>query len=803
MCYDWPAGPPPFRNITGFTMTLPMTPDSFEQLVGAAVASGDYKPVWRQFVRTRFLAPLVQAQNGAGEASELRVLPNQKDGKPMLLVAEEREKLALENSSDAQSLLGGEIVKKLPPGVAIGVVLSKGVFSIPANLVDWMRNSLQTSPAKKAQPEVKLPEVKPAQSKPPEPKPPEPKPQPDTGRFPELNLDFPSIGLPELPAAAAPASRMAEPAIPAPAAPKAPPETVPLPPPPASWDPDLVDLDLLSEQAAPPKAPPPPAAPKPAGPIPASSQWQLQSDDDTPAPANSASAGTKAGGKPVRKPPAKAGGPLDVEALKPRNVIHDGLGIDFYVPDAWQQRTGPKSLQFVDPATNTKIEVNGMQRADVSIEKWLEMRLPTVTKEMPFLKQVGDSWPVAGSGWRDRIDAMATEFQGTVHLDDEPTTYLICCYRTDSVLLTISVRVKSDVYESNRALYRWLFEQVDIREVMVAAVSGGNGRGAAGDTAGSDEPAPFLLGFSSKGRLGRMRFFAYSALIWVPIVLIILLMGKTMENHMVLAIILMFLGLVWMPLRLVAMRMHDFNLSGKWLLLGFLLSGVAGAMQRPDLASQVSVLFWLSMIPISLWPGDAHENNYGPPGGENPLWVKVCAGLFALLQVLAVVGAGKLMHDGKSLFAGRGAAETALQPFSPSDNSFTVSLPGVPREMTLPSARQPGVDDMHIYTLEAGNHKYFVQSIKLTNAPDDRNAALNRMRDNFIRNEQIVLVSESPVRIDEYAGRDFRLRLPNGALQDFRVLASGTRVYMLMIESPKDKESPAKIEAFMGSIHIN
>lgn len=783
-------------------MTMSGTPESFEQLISAAMASGDYKPVWARFVRTRFFTPMHQpGQNAAGA---LRVLPGPKDGKPLLMVTQEREKLATDTAPDASLLSGAEIVRQLTPGVAIGVVLGKGVFTIPAKLVDSIRSKLGPAPTPVAAATAPTPPATTPGSKFPDllstlPAINLPLPDATPAAPPVAGNSFPSLpplnaALDPAPAAnAAAASPAAQTASATPSAATAPETPAPAA---ADWDDDLVDLDLLPSKNPAPAAAPAPARPAAPTPVPASSQWQILGDDHASpaapaapvaAPAPLAPLAPIGGKKPTR--------PLDVQALKPRNVVHAGTGMDFYVPDAWQQRTGSRSLTFFDPASGAKIEVNSMPRSDTPLEKWLEIRLPTVTKEMPFLKQVGESYAISGSEWRGKISAMVTEFQGTYHLDQEETHYLICCYRTDSMVATITVRVKSDVFEENRAVYKWLFEQVDMYEPTPVA-------GQAGTTAIDHAPAPPLFAMNTDGRIGRLRFLAYSIVMYLPFFALGLLIAILPGMMSIIVGIAGFVALIWLPIRLMVLRMHDLNLSGKWLWLLLLLSGASGMVLRSNQSVLVSALIWLALILVSLLPGNKHENSYGDPSVPNPLWVKVVAGVFIALQILGMLSAIKLSRDKGTPWANARVAETRWQSFSPADKRFSVDIPGIPWEEEAPKKRMI-MQDIHIYTVISGGAQFTVNSFLAKGEVDDSEAALERFVAGISEGENAVQESKTPVTINGLSGVDFRLRMPHGGVRDHRILIKDRETYLLMVESQKDKDDRRKVDMFMNSFRLN
>jgi uncharacterized membrane protein YhaH (DUF805 family) len=661
---------------------IPRPIETFEEVVSVSLASGDFKPAWRKFVKTKFFVPVISPADADAQEFRLRVLGNPADGKPALQISEALETSHNDSSEDTRLLSGAEIINRMPPAVAISVVFRDHAFAIPVNLVDWLKRSMQAAQAAAA-------EKKRAQA-------------------------------------------LAQPVI---------------------------------------------------------SQRAINPQENATAP------------------PARQSGPLDVTALEPRMIIQATLGLEFHVPGAWQETRHGKLIQLRDAPTNTRVEVSGFQRQDMPMEKWLALRLPTVTQDMPFLQQTGQSYPIHGSGWRDRIQAVATEYKGTFRGDSEESRYLICCYRTDTVLATFTITATSAVFEKQRELIKWLLAHVDFGEPVQPTERTRADRAAAGRMADDYASAPGIFGLSTAGRLGRARFFAYGLVLWVSIAVVGILAAVLMPNHIVMAGVLLAVGLLWMPLRLTILRMHDINRSGKWLLALLLAPGMAGAMQRPDLILVCLPLVWLSILVMSLWPGTDDDNAYGSPCPPNPTWVLVAVVIFILLQVVGLINYKKVIATGRQSSQPWGAnvTQAGSMAFSPADRSFTVNLPGKPQEVEMPEAtlRKAGLAAMHIYTLDTLDEKYFIQVADFPVEPDDRSIALDRVRDNFMRRDRAVLVWEKLVRVDGKAGRDVRIGLPTGSNQDFRFLFIGTRLYVAMIQTSKADESSPRIASFLESFHAN
>jgi uncharacterized membrane protein YhaH (DUF805 family) len=174
---------------------------------------------------------------------------------------------------------------------------------------------------------------------------------------------------------------------------------------------------------------------------------------------------------------------------------------------------------------------------------------------------------------------------------------------------------------------------------------------------------PGAISLSMQGRIGRLRYLAFS---W-PIVVLGSLLGMVaaviVPLHKTSGTMLMILAGVlclWMPLRLMALRLHDLNRSAKWLLALLLLPGVAFAVGGPQLATICAGSFWIIALLLIALPGSESDNDYGPPPGANTTLVNVGAGIIVVLMALGVVGNIRLMRSGKlnsAVFRGQGAAE--------------------------------------------------------------------------------------------------------------------------------------------------
>lgn len=508
-------------------------------------------------------------------------------------------------------------------------------------------------------------------------------------------------------------------------------------------------------------------------------------------------------------------GVLDVAALKPRNVTIPKIGLEFFVPGNWTESATTTGLRFADPQRETAMEASGFHRPNLSMAQWMEMRMTLVRHEMRYLTQDGESYRFEGEGLRSRVQGMATEFTGIFPGDEVESRYLVACIWVDGTLASIAIRAPAAAFEHNRALYKWLLSRVDMNEAT-ATVYKAPGSSLDADVGQWDEgETPSMFGFSLEGRIGRMRALAYSFPVMLPLVVIAILAALVAPMGMVLALVALgaaALVTVWFSLRLMILRLHDVNMSGKWL-LGLLVFVIIGMMSKNFIMVAVmSLIFWLgSAIIYCFIPGTDGDNDYGSPAGPNSTLVKIGAGLFILFQVVSFVGSltsdkyGKSLPFKSSRSVGSGsAAVSGGTLFTAPDDSFTVMLPGVPEEQVMPPEMlaQLGEIDMHQYHLVSKNNVYVVQAIDYHDRmPADRFDTMDGMQQAVLGKDG-TLVHAGPISLKGANGREVRVSLAGGGVRAARFAIIGTKLCMVTITAPDGAKANAAIDAFLNSFEL-
>jgi uncharacterized membrane protein YhaH (DUF805 family)/Tfp pilus assembly major pilin PilA len=144
-----------------------------------------------------------------------------------------------------------------------------------------------------------------------------------------------------------------------------------------------------------------------------------------------------------------------------------------------------------------------------------------------------------------------------------------------------------------------------------------------GGYSGEEVDAPPFLSMSFEGRFGRASYIntwgvALIAVAGAGVLAAVLtpLLGRLILLPFGLGVIV---ALIW-GLRVNALRLHDLNRSGWWVLLTFI----------PYLGALVSLV-------LALWPGNAEENDYGPKPKRGNMVLAIA------LVVLSVLGTAMLL----------------------------------------------------------------------------------------------------------------------------------------------------------------
>jgi|GEM_PF-429291 len=186
--------------------------------------------------------------------------------------------------------------------------------------------------------------------------------------------------------------------------------------------------------------------------------------------------------------------------------------------------------------------------------------------------------------------------------------------------------------------------------------------------AANDATQPIHL-FSTKGRMGRLRFICWSGVfVLVFFVVSAVVMFLTFSEPIITALIhhtavqseskpgvyaligvilMMIIGVFWFVfiIRLMIQRSHDMGWSGWSILFMYIFAAVIGIFGGIAMAiSKSFVVMMICMLVAGLlpliWvikPGTSGPNRFGPPPVPTPLVVQIVAWIFVILGVLDLI----------------------------------------------------------------------------------------------------------------------------------------------------------------------
>jgi uncharacterized membrane protein YhaH (DUF805 family) len=202
---------------------------------------------------------------------------------------------------------------------------------------------------------------------------------------------------------------------------------------------------------------------------------------------------------------------------------------------------------------------------------------------------------------------------------------------------------------------------------------------------------PNALSLSMDGRIGRLRYLAYSwpmmALSGLAILAAVIPKTPAMvksREMLLIPLAVLFVLWIWTMLRLMALRLHDVNRSAKWVLALLLLPAVGSVMGGPQMVPICSGAFWIVSLLLIVWPGSEGYNDYGPPAGPNTTLVKVGAGVILALMALTVVGNIKYLQYARNGKVNASASEAQGAAGEQPESSSVQT----PKEKALAALRQ-------------------------------------------------------------------------------------------------------------------
>lgn len=490
----------------------------------------------------------------------------------------------------------------------------------------------------------------------------------------------------------------------------------------------------------------------------------------------------------------------DIAYLNPKEFRNGHLGLEFYAPGSWREVKNSRSLHLLDAATGTKLEANGFAREGISIEKWVGMRLHIVDKEMPHFKQVAKPTVIKGENWGSRVQGIVAEYKGIQPGDTEESHLLICCMRTDSMLVSIAITAKASVFTIKRPVYNWIFSRSDM--VMPVAAGSAAAKSSAAASAGSrnegersntlaDSVASVQYASADGHDVGRLAIGQRLLILGILFYFVLAAWAKSMDFSSRVEI----LGLCCLGLMTIfSSLLGFFRLAGGfgWSAVKTLFMFILSFIPLVNIILMVSY----NMKATARIKEDGYKVGFlgareAIPDDNHDLRNIFLVSLALTACLFAV--SGKIIKPPK---------EDPVAEFSPPDNRYSISMPGTPIEQEAPAAE--GVFNNHTYSVTSGKIQYAITSFDLAVRPADPTYFLDTIKAGMVGQGKgkISVINENSIQVEGNAGRSVTLSAP-GAVKKVDFFLVGKTVYIIEAGAPKEMANSPKITAFFESFHTN
>lgn len=148
------------------------------------------------------------------------------------------------------------------------------------------------------------------------------------------------------------------------------------------------------------------------------------------------------------------------------------------------------------------------------------------------------------------------------------------------------------------------------------------------------------------------------------------------------------------------------------------------------------------------------------------------------------------------------------EQFSSREGGFSVLMPVKPtqKKQATNSGSLPLEANQFTASLEEGKITY---SVSYTNFPNEfaqlpPNVLLDSLSSRFTSDSRLKVLSQQDIRLGRYSGKEFKLETPGATIVKYRVYLVEQRLYQLIAEVPKDRESTlsSDTERFMSSFQL-
>jgi hypothetical protein len=158
-----------------------------------------------------------------------------------------------------------------------------------------------------------------------------------------------------------------------------------------------------------------------------------------------------------------------------------------------------------------------------------------------------------------------------------------------------------------------------------------------------------------------------------------------------------------------------------------------------------------------------------------------------------------------SLLTGQTSPPPSWRTFAPKDGSFTVALPGTPKEKKQQLTISGGVIDVTLYICPApgeGTLVVAVSELPESAAQGSEDKRLRNARDGAVEQAKGKLVHERKITLAVYPGRELWIENDSPGMIHTRLFAVKQRLYQTMAIGPKSFIETKEVAGFLDSFQL-
>jgi hypothetical protein len=151
--------------------------------------------------------------------------------------------------------------------------------------------------------------------------------------------------------------------------------------------------------------------------------------------------------------------------------------------------------------------------------------------------------------------------------------------------------------------------------------------------------------------------------------------------------------------------------------------------------------------------------------------------------------------------------EANWKEFTSEEGRFSILQPRTPTQTTETIDTPVGEIDEHAFTVIHGNITYLVSYSDYPRnvLTSDPQAVLDAFRNSAITSVEGKLLSERPISIDGYLGRELEIKIaddPDTAMVRLRIYLVGNRLYYVYTLAPEERASSPNVGKFLDSFKL-